>query len=122
MSLAQDVGDIVGAESAGRGSFFNGAGDVFGAVLPNQFEQFGDLAGQRPAGICRVAKISFHKNARTQSVERVEQPLLCLRTSRRGPLFSEDFFEALSSERLAATPRARITDDFLNTVVNRDGA
>ena len=39
--LAQDVGDVIGAESASRGGFFDSAGHIFRAVLPDQFQQFG---------------------------------------------------------------------------------
>src|SRR6202167_6414046 len=67
--LAQDVGNIVGAESTGRGGFFDSAGHILGAVLPDQFQQFGDLTTQRTVGIGHVAEISFDKRPRTQTVE-----------------------------------------------------
>ena len=41
--LAQDVGDVIGAESARRGGFFDGAGHGFRAVLPDQFQQFAEI-------------------------------------------------------------------------------
>src|SRR5665213_1270103 len=59
--LAQDICDIVRAESAGGCGFFDGNGNVLRAILPNQFEQFGDLTAQRPVGIGHVAKVSFHE-------------------------------------------------------------
>jgi hypothetical protein len=36
--LAQDVGDVIGAESTGGGSFLNSIGYRFGAVLANEFQ------------------------------------------------------------------------------------
>ena len=41
--LPQDVGDIVGAESARRGSFFDRASHGFWPVLADEFEQFRQL-------------------------------------------------------------------------------
>ena len=38
--LAQDVGDVIGAESAGGGAFCDGAGHCVRAVLADQFKQF----------------------------------------------------------------------------------
>ena len=43
--LAQDIGDVVGAESAGGMSFAQSGGDGFWSILPNQRQQFADLAG-----------------------------------------------------------------------------
>ena len=119
--LAQDVGDIVGAEGAGRGGFFDGAGTSFGSVLPYQFQQFGDLAAQRPVGIGHVAQISLHKCSRTQAIERIEQPLLRLGASGRRPLLGEQFFKTIGSEGLAAPPRTRIADDLFHPIVDGDG-
>src|SRR5580693_371230 len=42
--LAKDVGDIVGAERAGRCSFLDRASHRFGSILTNEFEQFRQLA------------------------------------------------------------------------------
>src|SRR6516165_1930632 len=44
--LAQDVGDVVGTESSGRGSFFDSASDVFRAILPHQFQKLRDLSAE----------------------------------------------------------------------------
>src|ERR1700730_9020366 len=57
--LTQDVGNVIGSESAGRGGFFDSAGDILGTVLPDQFQQFGDLTTQRTVCIGHVAEISF---------------------------------------------------------------
>ena len=57
--LPQNVGDIVGPEGACRGSFLYGGGHCLGSVLPDQFEQFGDLARQcaTPFVLLRVGTI-----------------------------------------------------------------
>src|SRR5271165_1109555 len=44
--LAQDIGDIVGAERPCGCGFFDSDGHILGAVLPYEFEQFGDLTAQ----------------------------------------------------------------------------
>src|SRR5580658_7044359 len=41
--LAQDIGDVVGAESTGGGSFLDGLGYRLGAVLADQLQQLGKL-------------------------------------------------------------------------------
>lgn len=78
MLLAQDIGHIVSAESAGLSGFFNGAGNIFGAILPDQFQQLGDLTGKRAVRISHVAQISLHKNAGAHAIQGIEQALLCL--------------------------------------------
>jgi len=55
--LTQDIGHVIGAESARRGSFFYSAGHIFRAVLPDQFQQFGGLAA--PPG-ARITDDIFH--------------------------------------------------------------
>jgi hypothetical protein len=59
--LAQYVGDVAGAKSAGGGGFFDSDGHVLRAVLPNQFEQFGDLTAERTVGIGHVAEIRLQE-------------------------------------------------------------
>lgn len=44
MLLPQNVSDVIGAESAGGGGLFDGAGHCVRAVLANEFKQFRDLA------------------------------------------------------------------------------
>jgi hypothetical protein len=44
--------------------------------------------------------------------------VLRLRTARRGPVFGQDFLEAVSAEGLAAPPRTRITEDQSVTAVD----
>src|SRR5580658_5001448 len=56
--LTQDIGHVIGTESARRGSFFYSAGHIFRAVLPDQFRQFGDLAPERTIAVSHVAEIA----------------------------------------------------------------
>ena len=44
--LAQNVGDVIGAEGAGAMSFLDGGGDRLGTVVANQLEQLTNLAGE----------------------------------------------------------------------------
>jgi len=67
--LAQDVGYVVGAEGASGGGFLDRAGDGFGPVLPDQFEQFGDLARQRAIGIREIAQVGFDERRGTEAIE-----------------------------------------------------
>ena len=119
--LAQDVGDIVGAESAGRGGLFDGARPrppdrTDGSV--QQFARSGGAASD-PYRPCRADK---PPRARANTGHRaIQEPLLRLRAARRGPLFGQYFFETLGSEGLAAPPRARIADDFLYAIIDGDG-
>ena len=43
--LAEDVGDIVGAESAGGMRFFKGGGHGIGAIVADESEQLAHLPG-----------------------------------------------------------------------------
>ena len=70
--LAEDVGDVIGAEGAGRMRLGDGAGHGVRAVLPHQFEQFGDLAHQRAIGVRQAAEIGLGQVRRTQAVEETE--------------------------------------------------
>lgn len=63
--LPQNVGDVVGPKGARSGSFLYGARHCFGSVLPDQFEQFGNLAGQCAVAIGDVAEIGFDEGFRT---------------------------------------------------------
>lgn len=119
--LAEDVGNVVCTESAGCRGFLNGSGHVLRAVLPDQFQEFRDLPGERTVRIRHVAEVRLHKSSRTQAIQRIEQPLLRLGTARRRPLLGEDLFETIGAESLAAPPRPRITDDLLNAIIDGDG-
>ena len=119
--LAEDVGDVIGAESARRRCFLDCVGHGFRPVLPNQFEQFSDLTRQRAVGVGHVAQIRFHHGRGTEAVEKPEQSLLRLRTPGRGTLFGQFCFETLRAEGLAAAPGARIADDLVDAVIDGDG-
>lgn len=79
--LAQDIGDVVGAEGAGARSFFDSASHGFGTILTDEFQQFYDLAGKRAIGIGHVTQISFEHGLGAEAVQKQKQPLLCPRSS-----------------------------------------
>ena len=53
--LAQNVGNVIGAESTCGVSFPDGSGDCLGTVVTNQLEQLANLPGQ---GAVRVGELS----------------------------------------------------------------
>ena len=55
--LAQDVGDVIGAEGACSGGLIDGLRDRLRTVVTDQIVEFGDLTGQRPAGASQFAEI-----------------------------------------------------------------
>lgn len=61
--LAEEVGNIVRTESAGCRGFLNGTGHILRAVLPDQFQEFGDLPGERTVRISHVAEVRLHKSS-----------------------------------------------------------
>src|SRR5208283_3644298 len=84
--LAKDIADVVGAERAGGMGFLQSGGDGFRPVLPNQFEQFPDLARQRAVGIGQALQVEFASRA-----EPSNQALLG-RASLGGGHLGEQFF------------------------------
>jgi len=73
--LPENVGEVIGAESA-SGGLVDGPGHGVGTVLTDEFEKFGDLARQRAIAIGNVAEIRFQRRFRTESVEKGDQPVL----------------------------------------------
>jgi len=74
--LAEDVGNVIGAERTGRGSFRDGVGHRFGSVLPNELQQFGQLSRKCAIGIGDVAQISLQHGLGTEAIENSEEALL----------------------------------------------
>ena len=69
--LAQNVGDVIGAESAGGVGFLDRAGDRFGAVVADEFEQLAHLPGQRAVGSGELSQIRLGDRS-----EQEHEPLL----------------------------------------------
>jgi hypothetical protein len=118
--LTKEVGHIIGTEGSGRVSFLEGGGDSLRAVIAEQIEEFGDLAGEGAAGVGQPSQVGFHRLCRTDPGEPGDQALLGLRALRRRALSEEFLFEALGAEGLAAPPGARVTDDFAVLVIKGD--
>jgi len=118
--LAQDVGEVVGAEGARRGSLLDGSGYGFRSVLADQFQDLAQLPRQGPVGIRHVAQIGFEHGLGTQVFQGREETLLGSRPLGRGTQVGQFRFEAAGAESLPATPAARIGDDFVNAVVDGD--
>ena len=57
--LAEDVGDVIGAESARGVRFGNRGRHGFGAVFANKREEFAHLAGQGTVGVGETLQISW---------------------------------------------------------------
>src|ERR1041385_6162048 len=105
----------------GRGSFLNGIGYRFGSVLADEFEQVRELPGEGAIGIGHVPEIRLQHGLGTEAIENGEEPLLRPRTFSRWAQFGHFSFEAISAEGLSAAPATRIRNDFLGSVINRDG-
>lgn len=74
--LAEDVGNVIGAKCAGRGSFRDRVGHRFGSVLADEFQQFDQLPRKCAIGIGDVAQISFQHGLGTEAIENSEEALL----------------------------------------------
>lgn len=57
--LAQNVGDVIGAERPGGMRFAERGGNGFGSVFPNQIHQFANLTHQGPVRVGKSAQIFF---------------------------------------------------------------
>ena len=119
--LAKNIGHVIGAESAARGSFFDGIGHRFRSVLADQFQQFGELPREGAIGIGHVAQIGFQHGLGTNAFENREKALLRPRAFGGGTQLGEFGFESIGAQGLAAAPAARVGDDFVDAVVDGDG-
>jgi hypothetical protein len=119
--LTQDIGDVIGAEGMGCGSFLNRIGYGFGSVLADEFQQFRELPGEGAIGIGHVAQISLQHSLGTDAIENREEALLRSRTFGGWAQFGHFGFEAIGAEGLTAAPATWVRNDFLGSVINRDG-
>src|SRR5271168_2070304 len=118
--LPQNVGDVIGAESASGGGLVDGAGHGVGTVLTNEFKQFGDLTRQGAIAIGNVAEIGFQRRFGTESVEKGEQPVLGARPAGSRPELGQFGFESFGAQGLATAPRTRIADDLGHPIIDGD--
>jgi hypothetical protein len=117
--LPQDVRDVIGSEGAGGKRFLECAGHCFGAVLPDQLEKFGDLAGESAIGVGQTSKIRLDSFLTAVTDQQSDQAPLRLRTVGSGPVGEQFFLEALGTQGLTASPAARVANDFLIAVIKR---
>src|ERR1035437_4168195 len=102
--LPQNVGNVIGAESAGGGGLLDGAGHSVRTVLANEFKQFRDLARQRAIAVGNVAEIGFQRRFRTESIEKGEQPVLGARPPGSRSELGQFGLESFRSKSLAPAP------------------
>jgi len=57
--LVQEMGHVIGAESAGGKGFLQGRGHLLGAIRAQQGEQFLQLTEERTVGVGQPAQESF---------------------------------------------------------------
>ena len=113
--LTKNVGNVVGAESAGGMSLRKRSGNSIWAVFANESEQFTHLTRQGSIRGRQTAEIFF----RCRSEQR-HQAMLS-RGAFGGSLQSKQLFlKALGAESLSAPPTARVSDDFVVLVIDGD--
>jgi len=76
--LAEDIGDVVGAEGASGIRFGDGAGYCLRSVLPDQFQQFVELARQHTVAISHTTQITLGDVGGAEAVEKIEEASLRL--------------------------------------------
>lgn len=119
--LAENVGDVIGAECAALFGSYECGGNRIGPVLGNEMEQLGELPRQRAACADQAVQIRFHGLNWHVGFQVCDQPPLRLRTRGRWLLRQQFFFETLGTDGLATPPRARINNEFFLLVVERHG-
>jgi hypothetical protein len=76
--LAEDVGDVVGAEGVSGICFGDGAGHRLWSILPDQFQQFVKLARQHTVAIGHATQIALCDVWGAEAIEKIEEALLSL--------------------------------------------
>jgi hypothetical protein len=76
--LAEDVGDVVGAEGASGIGFGDGAGHYLRSVLPDQFQQFVELARQHTVAIGHTTQVALGYVGGAKAIEKIEEASLRL--------------------------------------------
>jgi hypothetical protein len=74
--LAQNIGDVIGSESTGCGSFFDCVGYRLGAVLADELQQLSELPRECAIGIGDVTQIAFQHDLGADTIENREETLL----------------------------------------------
>jgi hypothetical protein len=118
--LAQDVGNVIGAECVDSGSFRDRIGHRFGSVLTDEFQQFGQLPRECAIGIGDVAQVSFQHGLGTKAIQNRKETLLRPRPFGCGTEVGQLGFESIGSQSLAPAPTTGIGDDFVGPVIDGD--
>ncbi len=108
--LAEEIGDVIGAISAGRMRFIQGFGHRFRPVVTDQLQKFGDLAGERAVGLGQSPQVGLDRRS-----EQSDEPRLRLGGAGGRAAVDEFLSEALGPEGLTAAPPAGIGDDLLRS-------
>ena len=77
-NLVQEIGHIVGSESACGESLLKGFGDLLRAISAKQSEQFLKLAEEGAVRVGQPAQVSFDRFRRADAVEQLQQSFLRL--------------------------------------------
>jgi hypothetical protein len=103
--LTKNVGDVIGAESAGRMSFSKRGSDSIRAVFANQGEQLAHLTSQGSVRGGEATEIFFRGWS-----QQGHHAMLSGGSFRSGPQSKQLFLKALGAEGLATPPRARVAN------------
>jgi hypothetical protein len=99
--LTEDVGDVVGAEGASSIGFGDGAGNCIRSILPDQFQQFVQLARKHTVAIGHATQIALGYVGDAEAVEKIEEASLSLGAAGRWTFFGQFPLEALGTKGLA---------------------
>src|SRR5439155_15259090 len=114
--VAEDVGDIAGAESPSGPSFLKSCSHRGRTIVTDEGEQLPHLPSQGPVGVGQTAQVLFGNWP-----EQRDHAMLCGRSLGSRHLSEQLFLETLDAEGMAPPPRAGIANDFLMLVVDGDG-
>ena len=78
MLLAEEVGDVVGAERVSRIRPSEGAGHCIRPILADQFQQFVELARQHTVAIGHATQIALCDVGGAKAIEKIEEASLRL--------------------------------------------
>jgi hypothetical protein len=76
--LAEDIGDVVGAEGASGIGFGDGAGHCLRSVLPDQLQQFVELTRQHAVAIGHATQVALGYVGGAEAIEKIEEASLRL--------------------------------------------
>jgi len=84
--LPQQIGHVIGSEGAGVKRLLKSSGHGFRAVLPNQLEKLGDLAGESAIGVSQASEVALNRFLWAITNEQGDQASLGLRALGGSPM------------------------------------